>query len=132
MQVKLIEFSAITDGRGSLISLEELKNVPFVIRRVYYMYGMEASQERGKHAHKELEQLIICLFGGCTIILDDGRDRQTVNLDNPSKGLYIEKNIWREMKNFSEKCVLLVLASEYYHENDYIRDYGEFRKLCLK
>ncbi|MDR0677571.1 MAG: FdtA/QdtA family cupin domain-containing protein [Holosporaceae bacterium] len=128
MEFKLIKFDNITEGRSSLISLEEMKNIPFKIKRVYYIYGLKPDEERGKHAHKNLEQVLICLHGSCTIILDNGKNRKFVDLSHPCDGLYIGRNIWREMKNFTEGCVLLVLASEYYDESEYIRDYDEFLK----
>ena len=84
---------------------------------------------RGKHAHRKLEQVIICSAGSCDFILDNGKKRETVHLNNPSQGLYIKHNIWREFTNFSKDCVVTVLASDYYRESDYIRDYNEFLKV---
>jgi dTDP-4-dehydrorhamnose 3,5-epimerase-like enzyme len=120
---------AISDDRGSLVSLEGNKNIPFNIKRVYYMYNIRPDQERGKHAHKELEQVIVCVSGSCAFVLDDGKTRETIELNQPDVGLYIGKNIWREIKNFSRGCVLMVLASEYYDEMEYIRNYDEFLKI---
>lgn len=98
------------------------------VPRVYYIYETQTGIERGFHAHKKLQQLCICVSGACDFVLDNGRSRETLRLDSPEKGLLLGNNIWREMKNFSSDCVLLVLASEHYDEADYIRDYQEFQK----
>lgn len=126
MEIRIIEFEKHGDDRGTLIALEQLHNVPFEIRRVYYMYGTSEGVTRGRHAHKQLKQILVCVSGKCKILLDDGETREIVPLDDPSKGLYLESNIWREMFEFSEDAVLMVLASELYDESDYIRDYQEF------
>jgi dTDP-4-dehydrorhamnose 3,5-epimerase-like enzyme len=125
---KFIEVKGITDGRGMLISLEALKNVPFEIKRVYCLTDLKADHPRGFHAHRNLIQLIICLSGSCDFILNDGKTVEKVNLNSPSKGLIVESMVWREMHNFSKDCVIMVLASEYYDESDYIRDYEIFKK----
>ena len=122
---ELLEFSKYSDKRGDLISLEGNVNIPFDIKRVYYIYNCDESP-RGFHAHKNLTQLLICVSGHCEIILDDGETKVVVNLDNPNKGLVIESPIWREIRNFSENCVLLVLANDVYKESDYIRNYEDF------
>lgn len=129
MSNKKILFSIIGDERGSLVSLEENKNIPFDIKRVYYIFDTKKGVTRGKHAHKKLEQILICTSGSCDILLDDGKQKQTTKLDKKNIGLYIGINIWREMFNFSEDCILMVLASDYYDESEYIRDYEEFLKL---
>lgn len=126
MEVKLIEFEKHGDERGTLIALEQWKNIPFEVRRVYYMYETGAGVVRGHHAHKHLKQVLICVHGSCKIRLDDGQEKKIVPLDDPSIGLYLESNIWREMFDFSEDAVLMVLASELYDESDYIRDYNSF------
>ena len=126
MEVKLIEFEKHGDERGTLIALEQWKNIPFEVRRVYYMYETGAGVVRGHHAHKHLKQVLICVHGACKIRLDDGQEKKIVPLDDPSTGLYLESNIWREMFDFSEDAVLMVLASELYDESDYIRDYNSF------
>lgn len=126
MQPDLISFQEITDGRGGLISLEQNRNIPFEIKRVYYIYGTPEDVRRGFHAHKALEQVAVCVKGSCTFLLDNGRERVECKLDTPSKGLYIGNMIWREMYDFSEDCVLIVLASELYDEADYIREYDNF------
>jgi len=124
--LKTIDFSQLGDERGSLISLEANKQIPFDIKRVYYIYGTEKEVARGFHAHKQLQQVAVCVAGKCRMILDDGKKREEMWLDSPAKGLLIEDMVWREMHDFSENCVLLVLASEHYDESDYIRDYETF------
>lgn len=128
MNYKLIDMNVFGDERGKLVSLEGLKNIPFEIKRVYYIFDTLPEQERGMHAHKDLEQLIIAIDGACEFILDDGNKREHIWLNRPDKALYIGKNMWREMKHFSYGCKLMVLASEYYAENEYIRDYDKFLK----
>lgn len=124
--INLIELTGISDGRGELFFIEPNRNLPFDIKRVYYMTGMKPDAPRGFHAHKNLQQLAICVAGKCRIVLDDGTTRESVWLDSPDTGLLIGNLQWREMHDFSKDCVLLVLASEYYDEADYIRDYGQF------
>lgn len=119
------------DYTGSLVALEENKNIPFEIKRVYYIFDTKEGVIRGKHAHTNLEQVLICTSGSCKILLDDGFTRQEILLDDCSKGLYIGNNIWREMHEFTQNCVLMVLASQYYDENDYVRNYQEFLN-CVK
>lgn len=114
------------DDRGQLVALEETKEIPFPIKRVYYIYETLENVRRGFHAHKSLKQLMICIHGSCKVMLDDGKEREIVTLDKPYEGIFIESNIWREMYDFSEEAVLLVLASELYDESDYIRDYSSF------
>lgn len=120
-----INFNCITDQRGSLISLEAMRNVPFEIKRVYYIFDLN-EEPRGFHAHKELKQVFVCLNGSCSIKLDNGTETTVFNLKNPREGIFIDNMTWREMFNFSKDCVCMVLASDYYNENDYIRDYKEF------
>lgn len=114
------------DHRGSLIALEAEKSVPFEIKRVYYIFDTKPGVYRGKHAHYNLQQILICMQGSCKILLDDGEQKEVFILDQPDQGLYVRDLIWREMYDFSEDCVLLVLASDFYHEEDYIRDYDLF------
>lgn len=126
MDIKFIQFQSHGDERGSLVSLEQNKNIPFDIKRVYYIFDTKEGVRRGFHAHKKLKQLAIVLKGSCRFILDDGNEKIEILLDNPSQGLYIESFIWREMYDFSEDCVLVVLADSEYDEKDYIRDYEKF------
>jgi len=130
MKIKFIDFEIKGDERGSLIAIEELKNIPFEIKRVYYIFNTKPNVRRGFHAHKNLKQVAICVKGSCKFLLDDGKERiDEIVLNKPNKGLLIEEMIWREMYDFSEDCVLLILASEFYDESDYIRDYEEFLKI---
>lgn len=126
MQVVKMRFLSHGDKRGQLIALEELKDIPFKIKRVYYIYDTAENVVRGCHAHKSLDQILICVHGSCKIMLDDGCERQIVPLEKPNEGLFISNNIWREMFDFSPDAVLLVLASQLYDEKDYIRDYSDF------
>ena len=129
--VQLIDFPPLGDDRGSLVALEANKSIPFDIKRVYYIFGTEQGVARGFHAHKELKQVAVCVTGRCRMVLDDGKHREEVWLGSPTKGILIEDMIWREMHDFSEDCVLLVLASEHYDESDYIRDYEQFLECSL-
>ena len=126
MQVIKYMFQPHGDDRGQLVALEEYKDIPFEIKRVYYMYDTSKGVIRGHHAHKSLEQILICIHGSCKIKLDNGIEQKIVPLEKPYEGLYVSNNMWREMFDFSEDAVLMVLASELYDENDYIRDYDEF------
>ena len=124
--VKLINFTSLGDDRGSLVVLEGNKNIPFEIKRVYYIFGTAEGVGRGYHAHKELEQVAVCITGKCRMILDNGIEKNDVWLDSPDKGVIINKMIWHEMHDFSDDCVMLVVASEAYDESDYIRNYKKF------
>ena len=128
MQVIKYVFQPHGDERGQLIALEEFKDIPFRIKRVYYMYGTEGGFVRGKHAHKNLQQILVCISGSCKVLLDNGTEKKIVPLETPYEGVYVANNMWREMFDFSPGAVLLVLASELYEEEDYIRDYEEFLK----
>ena len=123
--INLIEFPILGDHRGSLVALETKKNIPFDIKRIYYIFGADKTTSRGFHAHKELQQIAICVSGKCRMILDNGKIKEEVWLDSPNKAVSIG-NLWHEMHDFSDDCVLLVLASEHYDESDYIRDYEGF------
>ncbi|HIF9375637.1 TPA: sugar 3,4-ketoisomerase [Photobacterium damselae] len=124
--IKLIEFNRLGDDRGALISLEQNKNVPFEIKRVYYIFDTKEGIARGFHAHKELQQIAICVKGSCRFLMDDGHKRAEVILDKPNQGILIDVMQWHEMHDFSHDCVLVVLASDYYDETDYIRNYDDF------
>ena len=129
MNCQLIDFTIMGDERGSLIALEENHNAPFDIKRVYYIFGTKENVRRGYHAHKDLKQIAICVSGSCMFHLDDGTEQQEILLNTPAQGLLIEGLVWREMYDFSSDCVLLVLASEHYDVNDYVREYDAFKKL---
>lgn len=126
MQVVKYLFQQHGDERGQLVALEEGKDIPFEIKRVYYMYDTQNGVRRGFHAHKSLEQILICIHGTCKILLDNGKEKKIVSLEKPYEGLYVANDMWREMYDFSKDAVLMVLASDYYNENDYIRDYDKF------
>ena len=128
MQVIKYAFQQHGDERGQLVALEEQKDIPFEIKRVYYMYDTKEGVRRGYHAHKSLEQILICIHGSCKILMDNGEEKKVISLEKPYEGLYINNNIWREMFDFSPDAVLMVLASDYYKEEDYIRNYDEFLK----
>lgn len=132
MQVKLIPLQTHGDERGSLVALEEGKNIPFEIKRVYYMFKTNQGVRRGFHAHWTLKQVAIAVRGSCRFLLDDGHERVEILLDNPAQGLLIESFMWREMYDFSDDCVLMVLADQLYDENDYVRDYQVFREASKK
>ena len=126
MEITIIDLPKITDPRGNLTVAESMKNVPFDIKRAYWLYDVPGGESRGGHAHKRLRQLVIALSGSFTVTLDDGRERRTVLLNHPYQGLMIETDIWCTLDDFSSGAVCLVLASELYDESDYIYDYDEF------
>lgn len=128
MEIKTFDFTSHGDERGQLVALEERKDYPFSVKRVYYLYDTKQGVRRGYHAHKCLEQILVCVSGSCKIHLDNGYEQEEVLLDRPTLGLYVGNNMWREMYDFSPDAVLLVLASQLYDEADYIRDYNEFLK----
>jgi dTDP-4-dehydrorhamnose 3,5-epimerase-like enzyme len=127
-QVRILTLPKVSDPRGNLTFVEENRHVPFEIKRVYYLYDVPGGEGRGGHAHHELEQLIIAASGSFDIILDDGYVRHRFHLNRSYFGLYVPRMIWREMDNFSSASVCLVLASNFYDEVDYIRDYTEFSR----
>ena len=126
MQTIKYTFQPHGDDRGQLVALEEYNDIPFRIKRVYYMYDTVPNVVRGKHAHKRLEQILVCVSGSCKIRLDNGKEKKIVALEKPYEGLYVSHDMWREMYDFSKNAVLMVFASEVYDEDDYIRDYDEF------
>jgi dTDP-4-dehydrorhamnose 3,5-epimerase-like enzyme len=126
MEIRKYNFQEHGDDRGQLIALEESKEIPFAIKRVYYMYDTGEGVRRGFHSHRTLEQILICIHGSCKIMLDDGIEKTDIVLDKPYEGIYVGPDIWREMYDFSPDAVLLVLASQLYDESDYIRDYDQF------
>ncbi len=128
MEIKTYTFPPHGDDRGQLVAIEAMKDLPFEVKRVYYIYDTLAGVRRGFHAHRNLQQILICVSGSCKIHLDNGTDTAEVLLDKPNEGLYIANDMWREMYDFSPDAVLLVLASEYYDEADYIRNYADFLK----
>lgn len=124
--VKWIDFPQRGDERGCLTVVESTKSIPFEIKRVYYLTNLSPDLPRGFHAHKELEQVAVCISGSCKVLLDNGQEKQWVTLDSPSKAIRIEPMVWHEMQEFSDDCVFLVFASEFYSESDYMRNYNDF------
>lgn len=129
MEIKYIPLQIHGDERGSLVALEQANDVPFDIKRVYYMFNTQKEIRRGFHAHKQLVQLAIAVKGTCKFLMDDGHEKVNITLDNPATGLLIEPMVWHEMYDYSDDSVLLVLASDVYDESDYIRNYDDFMKL---
>jgi len=128
--INIIKLKSLGDERGSLVALESNKSLPFEIKRVYYIFDTEEGVSRGFHAHRNLKQIAVCVTGSCRFVLDNGKEKEEIILEGATNGLLIEDLIWREMHDFSSDCVLLVLASEYYDELDYVRDYQQFLR-CL-
>ena len=123
---KIIELPKITDPRGNLTFVESSNQIPFDIQRVYYLYDVPGGSERGGHAHKGLNQLIIAMSGSFDVVLDDGKKKKRVHLSRSYYGLYVCPMIWRELDNFSSGSVCMVLASNKYDEADYYREYPEY------
>ena len=127
-KAEIFQFPIHGDSRGCLIALEGEHDIPFEVRRVYYIYGTRSDTPRGFHAHKHLKQMLVAVSGSVTIFCEYGEKKEKYLLDTPSKGLLLEGLVWREMHDFSPDCVLMVFASEHYREEDYIRDYNVFRQ----
>ena len=126
LQFKKIEFSKVHDVRGDLTFIQGEIDIPFNIARVYYIYNAPVNAQRGGHAHKDLEQVIIALSGSFRLILDNGKQKFNFWLNNPQQGIYINKLVWREIDSFSQGAVCMVLASEHFQESDYYRNYKHF------
>ena len=126
MEIIKYPFPPHGDDRGQLVAVEAMKDIPFQVNRVYYIYDTLPGVRRGFHAHRNLQQILICVHGSCKIHLDNGFETAEVLLDKPNEGLYISNAMWREMYDFSDGAVLLVLASNHYDEADYIRNYEDF------
>lgn len=125
---KLIDLRKISDRRGNLTVIEGNQDIPFDVKRVYYLYDVPGGESRGAHAHKNLYQLIIAANGSFTVTLNDGKHKKAYNLNRSYYGLFVVPGIWRVLDDFSSGAVLLCLASEHYIEDDYIRNYKEFKK----
>ncbi len=126
MEIERIQLQKHGDNRGMLIALEQDRNVPFAIRRVYYIFATKNDVHRGRHAHRHLNQLAVAVRGSVTFLLDDGSGAVEVVLDDPSQGLLLGRMVWRELYDFSDDCVLMVLADHLYDPDDYITDYADF------
>ena len=122
----ILEFNQIHNRSGNITSVENLLNIPFDVKRIYYLYDVPGGAQRGGHAHKELQQLIVAAGGCFDIVLDDGKNKKVIELNRPYYGLLIVPGIWREIINFSSGATCLVLASHKYDESDYLREYNDF------
>jgi len=128
----ILPLSKIHNRAGNITIVEGQKNVPFAVRRIYYLYDIPGGEDRGGHAHKELYQLIVAASGSFNVMLDDGENKKIVMLNRPDYGLMVVPGIWRELFEFSSGAICLVLASQKYDNEDYIRDYAEFNEYCQK
>ena len=126
-QPKIIQLSKIADPRGNLSVIEELKDIPFKIKRTYWIYDVPGGEKRGGHAYKENQEFIVALSGSFDVVLDDGEEKRTFSLNRSYYGLYVPKGYWRQMQNFSTNSLALVLSSTKYDDDDYIRDYEDFK-----
>jgi hypothetical protein len=124
----VIELNKVHNRSGNLTAIEDRMHIPFDVKRLYYLYDVPGGAERGGHAHKGLQQLIVAASGCFDVVLDDGKNRKVVELNRPYYGLHVIPGIWRELINFSSGAICLVLASEKYDPKDYMRDYNEFLK----
>ena len=129
---KLLNFKVNGNEAGKLVAIEGLNQIPFEIKRIFYIYGVKGDTVRGRHSNRNSEFVMINVKGSADIRLHDGKKEQIVNLSKPNEGLYIPKLMWKDMYNFSDDCVMLVLSSEVYDENEYIRDFDEFLKEVSK
>ncbi len=128
----IIHFPKIHNRAGNITAIQNNIEIPFAVKRVYYLYDIPGGESRGAHGHKELEQLIIAASGSFDITIDDGKNKKTIHLSRPYMGLHIKPGIWRDISNFSSGSICLVLASLQYDENDYIREYNDFLKYRTK
>lgn len=129
---RMIYLPMYNDKYGKLVPIEALGNIPFKVRRVYYIYQVEKDTRRGFHSHRDLEQVLICVHGSVKILTKTPGEENTICLNNPQEALWIGPMVWREMYDFSDDAVLLVLASEHYTEADYIREYEQYETEALK
>lgn len=130
LQCRVLDLVSHGDERGDLVAIESFKNIPFAINRVYYIFSTAKNVRRGLHAHRTLRQVAIAIHGRCSFHLDNGFETKEVVLDCAKKGLLIEGLTWREMYDFSDDCVLMVLADQHFDESDYIRSYDDFLKMA--
>ncbi len=124
--IQFLNFETYSDPRGELVAIESSKNIPFDIKRIYYLFKNQPQFVRAQHAHKKLKQVYIVLCGSCKMMISDGEKKEIVTLDNPRVGIFFTEIIWRELFDFSSDCVLMVLADDFYKEEDYIKNYDEF------
>ena len=128
---RIVELPKIQDARGNLSFIESDRHIPFEMKRVYYLYDVPGGADRGAHAHKRLHQFVVAMSGSFDVVLDDGNQQQRFHLNRSYNGLYICPMMWRYLDNFSSGAVCMVLASEFYDETDYYRDYDQFLKAAL-
>ena len=126
MITKLEEFKVLGDHRGQLVALEANRQIPFDVKRVFYIYGTQEGIPRGNHSHYKTKQFLVAVNGSCKVTLDNGKEKETFDLNKPNLGLFQDALIWGSMHDFSSDCVLMVLADEYYDASDYITDYDKF------
>ena len=124
---KSYNLKRLGDDRGSLVALDKVSGLPFEVKRVYYVFDIKLGVARGFHAHKKLHQMAVCISGSCLMVLDNGVERECVQMNSNVVGIDLPPMLWHEMHDFSEDCILLVVASDYYDEDDYIRDYDQFK-----
>lgn len=125
----IVELPRIKNRAGNITPIENNNQIPFEVKRIFYLYDIPGGEDRGAHAHKECHQLIVAASGSFEVKLDDGNEKKTVMLNQPNKGLYLPPGIWASEVNFSSGAICLVLASHKYDEKDYIRDYNEFKRI---
>lgn len=125
---KLLSFNQLGDSRGNLIALEGMKNIPFEIKRIFYIYETDQNIIRGQHANKKSEFVLINLAGNCKVKIDDGKNKETITLNKASEGIYIDKMVWKDMYDFSKDSILLVLSNQPYDSEEYVKNYIEFKK----
>ena len=128
MTTTLQEFKVLGDHRGQLVALETNRQIPFDVKRVFYIYGTQEGVPRGNHSHYKTKQFLVSVAGSCKVTLDNGKTKETFDLNQPNLGLFQDALIWGTMHDFSSDCVLMVLADEYYDASDYITDYNKFLK----
>jgi dTDP-4-dehydrorhamnose 3,5-epimerase-like enzyme len=128
MEIQRVQLHKHGDSRGMLVALEQDGDVPFAIRRVYYIFATKRDEHRGRHAHRHLCQLAVAVRGSVTFLLDDGNGAVEVVLDDPTQGLLLGNMVWRELYDFSDDCILMVLADHRYDPDDYITDYADFMR----
>ena len=126
MITKLEEFKVLGDHRGQLVALEANRQIPFDVKRVFYIYGTQEGVPRGNHSHYKTKQFLVAVNGSCKVTLDNGKEKETFDLNKPNLGRFQDALIWGTMHDFSSDCVLMVLANEYYDASDYITDYDKF------
>ncbi|MGL6064751.1 MAG: sugar 3,4-ketoisomerase [Fusobacteriaceae bacterium] len=125
---KLLSFPQLGDTRGHLVVVEGIKDIPFEIKRMFYIYGTQENVVRGEHANRNSEFVLINLAGSCKVRVDDGINEEIITLDKPHEGIYLSKMVWKDMYEFSKDSILLVLSNYSYDSKEYVRDYKEFRE----